>query len=68
MLDLKRECYFIAVADGATVERNRVTICSIPSLGNITRYQVYTNQRGQDFCKMYKEIDAAVDKFMELSS
>ncbi len=67
-MNVKREGYYIAVADGATVEKNQVTICSIPSLVNLTRFQVYSNRKGENFFKMYKDIELALDDFMRLSS
>jgi hypothetical protein len=62
-----RECYFIALLDGATIEKNKTTMCSMKSIGNITRYQVFSSRGGKDFFETYTYPDVCVDKFLELT-
>lgn len=68
MANLIKEAYAIAIENGATIEKNRVTLCSIPSIGKITRYQVWSNRTRTEFHSVYLELEPALLKFIELSS
>ena len=62
-----QDLLYFTVAAGFNLEKNRVNLCHIPSIGTIKRYQVWSN-RGQDVVtQIYSEIDPAVTKFIELS-
>jgi hypothetical protein len=51
----------------ATIEKNKTTMCSMKSIGNITRYQVFSSRGGKDFFETYTYPDVCVDKFLELT-
>jgi hypothetical protein len=61
-----KNAYFFALLDGATVIKNKVTLCRI--YGVITRYQVYSERGGKHYNELFADIDEAIEKFMELSS
>jgi len=64
-LKVLETAYYLAVQDGATVSRNRVTLCVIHGIK--TRYQVYSDRSGKYYDKFFSDLQDAIDKFMELS-
>lgn len=65
MNEIMRHVYYMAALDGATLEKNRVTLYR--HRGLISRWQVYSERAGKKFDNIYIELDAAVDEFMSLS-
>lgn len=68
MFNLLKEAYCIAIEDGATIEKNRVTIYPFKSIGTIKRYQVYSHRNKDDFLETYTELEPAITQFIKLSS
>lgn len=63
-----RECYYMVALDGTILERNRVTLSSIESIGTITRYIVSSARGKEGFLETYKDLETALGKFIELSN
>ena len=61
-----RDCYYIVVLDGGTIQKRGFTICSVKGFSDIYRYQVFGNKHGTDFFETYPYPDVAVDNFMRL--
>lgn len=61
-----RDCYYIITLDGATIEKNGYTICSVKGFSDIYRFQVFGNKYGKDFFETYQYPDVAVDQFVKL--
>jgi len=60
-------CYSLLL-EGYSIEKNKVTLCPYKQQVGKIKYQVYSEQAGKAFSQHYIEIDAAIDKFLELSN
>lgn len=62
-----QDLYFFTVSNGVDLEKGRTRLSTLNRVGTLAKYQVYSERNGKIFSEIYKEIDPAVAKFIELT-
>jgi len=62
-----QDLYFFTVRSGCDIEKGRTRLSTLNRIGNLKKYQIYSERGGKVFTELYQEIDPAVTKFIELT-
>lgn len=62
------ESLCLAVKNGVVLEKNKVILSTIHRIGKLGSFQIWSERFGKTYTEIYKELDPAIIKFLELSS
>jgi hypothetical protein len=62
------EGIYVVLKNGYALEKNKVGLYSIQRVGTLASYQVHSERYGKTYSELFRELDPAIAKFVELSS